>query len=72
MRHNVVAEAPLVTCSQVQVAIVEVGAHLRDCLLGNVEAELALRLSQCQPEPAPKADPVTLTPQRLHGRRGIP
>ena len=71
VRHDVVAEAPLVPAGGGQVGVVEVGAHLGQRLLGDVEPELALGLRQGEPEPAPEPDAVRLAPQRLHRGRGV-
>ena len=69
--HDVVAEAALVARGGSEVGVVQVGPHLRQRLVGDVEPQLALGLGQRQPEPAPEADPVRLAPEGLHRRRGV-
>ena len=69
--HHVVAEPPLVLGGRGQVGVVEMGAHLRQRRVRDVEPQLPLRLGQRQPEPAPEADAVRLAPEPLHGGRGV-
>jgi hypothetical protein len=66
--HDIVPEATLVPCGNLEVGIVQVGAHLRDGLLRYVESELTLGFRQRQPESSPQAYSMALTPQYLHGR----
>jgi hypothetical protein len=68
--HHVVAEPLLVAPHRVQVDVVQVGAHLSERGIGNVEAEALLLLGQGEPQAAPDAGPLLGTPQALHhGRR---
>ena len=53
VRHHVVADPLLVLRRTLQVGVVQVGAQLRERLLRDIEAELALGLHQRQPEPPP-------------------
>ena len=71
VRHHVVPEAALVPGRGGEIGVVQVGPHLGQRLLGNGEAQLALRFRQGQPEPAPQADAVRLAPERLHRGRGV-
>ena len=71
VRHDIVAEAALVPRRGGEIGVVEVGAHGRECGVGDVESELPLRLGQGQPHAAPAPDPIRLAPELLHGRRGV-
>jgi hypothetical protein len=68
--HHVVPETPLVAGGRGEVGVVQVGAHLRQRLVGDGQPELPLRFGQGQPQPPPQSDAVRLAPQQLHrGRR---
>ena len=70
--HDIVAQPLLVLGGALEVGVVDVLAHLRQRVLGDVETELFLGLHQCEPEPPPQPDAPPLSPQRLHRRGGIP
>ena len=71
VRHHVMAQPLLMLGGALQVHVVQVGAQLRERLIGNVEAELLLRLHQREPQAPPQPDAPPLAPQRLHRRRGV-
>ena len=72
MRHDVVAQAPLVLGGLVEISVVEVRPQLRERGIGNFQPELFLGFHQRQPQPAPQTDATALAPERLHGRRRVP
>jgi hypothetical protein len=64
------AEPALVAAGGGEIHVVQVGAHLGERRLGNVEPELPLRLREREPQAPPQPDPMRLPPEALHrGRR---
>jgi hypothetical protein len=53
MGHHVVTETLLVRGRRIQVDVLDVRAHLVQCARGNVQSELLLGFSECDPQPAP-------------------
>ena len=71
VRHDVVAGPGLLGGRRVEVDVREVGAHLRQRLLGNREPQPALLLGEPQPEPAPGLELVLGGEDRGHLCRGV-
>lgn len=71
MRHDIVAEASLVGGRGVKINVVEMGSHGGKRSLGNVQSELALRLSKRKPHAPPLPDTMRLPPEPLHRGRGV-
>ena len=72
VRHDVVAEAALVTGSRVKVDVVQVVAHLSGRLGGDVESQFALCLGQGQPEAPPCSEAEGGGEDALHLARYVP
>ncbi len=49
VRHDVMAEAPLVACSGIEVCVVQVGPHIGDGRVGDLDTQLLLGLCQRKP-----------------------
>src|SRR5438477_7499175 len=54
VRHHIVSEPSLVRGGDFEVDVVEMLAHLRDCFIGNLNAELFFRLGEGEPESPPE------------------
>ena len=61
--HHVVPEPALVGARRLEVDVVDLRAQLGDLRLGDLQAELALRLGQRDPEPSPGRDPAPAGPE---------
>ena len=72
VRHHVVAEPPLVDRHLLEVDVVEVGAHLRQRLVGDRHAERLLGLREGQPEPTPEPVARLRRPELQHRPGGVP
>src|SRR5687767_6349099 len=69
--HNVVTESLLVIGNRVEVDLVEVRAHLPNRVIRNLNAQLALRFGEGQPETAPQAVARCRGPQLEHRSGGV-
>ena len=69
--HDVVTQTLLVLGGAVEIGVVQMGAELLERGRRNVQPQLALRLHQGEPQPAPQPDAPALAPQRLHRGRGV-
>src|SRR5205814_3048450 len=53
VRHYVVPESLLVSGDSIEIDVIQIGAHLANRLVGDRNTQLALRLGEREPDPAP-------------------
>src|SRR5436190_5557666 len=71
VRHHIVSEPSLVRGGDFEVDVVEMDAHLRDCFVRNLNAELFFRLGECEPESSPESVAGTRRPELQHRPRCV-
>ena len=71
VRHHVVTESALVGGRNFEVDGVEVGAHLRQRLIRNRDAQRLLGFSEREPDATPEAVSHARRPDLKHGLRGV-
>src|SRR6266550_3344262 len=71
VRHHVVAQSLFVRGNDLKIDVVEMCPHLANCFVWNRHAELALRLGQSEPEPAPETVTLGGRPQFEHRLRRV-
>ncbi len=71
MGHHIVSEALLVLGRPVEIELVDGRAHLLKRLVRNVETELGLTFSECDPEASPRSVAASGRKNLLHLARCI-
>ena len=71
MRHDIVPDLPLAGGGEFVVDVVDMRPELLDLLLGNVDAELPLRLRERHPQPAPCGELEVRGEDMLHPLAGV-
>ena len=71
MRHNVMAQLPLMPRGGLIIYIIQVCAHLVKLFVGNIEAKLLLALREGKPQPAPCGKLSVVGEYLLHFPPGI-
>ena len=71
MRHNVMAQLPLMPRGSLIIYIIQVRAHLVKLFVGNIEAKLLLALREGKPQPAPCGKLSVVGEYLLHFPPGI-